>query len=95
MSAIKGRVGVLLARRMTTTAAATALLVTLTMFCGTAARAQTEGWLLGPGSKGDKTSTVVPTNCVKSTDGSITCDTKLETPNSGSPARPYYNPFND
>ena len=80
---------------MIMSAAASALLVSLSMLLAPAAQAQSERWLPGPGSKGDKTSTVVPTNCVTAADGSVTCDTKLESQNSGSPARPYYNPFND
>ena len=59
------------------------------------ARAQSEGWILGPGSKTSKDSKVVPTNCVTTADGAISCDTKVETPTSNTPARPYYNPFND
>ena len=51
--------------------------------------------MLGPGSKTGKDSKVVPTNCVTTADGAITCDTKVETPSSNTPARPYYNPFND
>ena len=51
--------------------------------------------MLGPGSKTSKDSKVVPTNCVTTADGAITCDTKVETPASNTPARPYYNPFND
>jgi uncharacterized membrane protein len=60
-----------------------------------AARAQSEGWMLGPGSKTSKDSKVVPTNCKTMADGAISCDTKVETPASNTPARPYYNPFND
>ena len=59
------------------------------------ARAQSEGWMLGPGSKTSKDSKVVPTNCVTTPDGAISCDTKVETPTRTTPARPYYNPFND
>ena len=51
--------------------------------------------MLGPGSKTSKDSKVVPTNCVTTPDGAISCDTKLETPTSNTPARQYYNPFND
>ena len=59
------------------------------------ARAQSEGWMLGPGSRTGKDSKVVPTNCVTMADSSVSCDTKVETPASNTPARPYYNPFND
>ena len=41
------------------------------------AHAQSEGWVLSPGSKAGKQSTVVPKNCVTGTDGSITCDTEI------------------
>ena len=81
-----------------TTATLTAvcmLLLSFTTALAPAARAQSEGWMLGPGSKTDKDSKVVPTNCVTTADGAITCDTKVETPSSNTPARPYYNPFND
>ena len=59
------------------------------------ALAQTEGWLLGPGSKTGKESRIEPTNCITGADGSITCDTKVVNPPNNTPARPYYNPFND
>jgi hypothetical protein len=81
-----------------TTATLTAvctLLLSFTTALAPAARAQSEGWMLGPGSKTGKDSKVVPTNCVTTADGAITCDTKVETPASNTPARPYYNPFND
>ncbi|CAI8163572.1 MAG: Uncharacterised protein [Synechococcus sp. CC9902] len=77
------------------TSAAVALLAGLMTMAVPVAQAQSEGWILGPGSRNDKNSTVVPTNCVKAEDGSITCDTKLENKGTSSAARPYYNPFND
>jgi type 1 fimbria pilin len=61
----------------------------------TAALAQSEGWMLGPGSRVDQSSEVVPTNCSTASDGSITCDTELKPRTTGTPARPNYNPFND
>ena len=78
-----------------TTKTAAALLVSLSTLIIPAARAQSEGWILGPGSRNDQNSTLVPTNCVTDDDGAITCDTKLENPDSSTSARPYYNPFND
>ena len=57
--------------------------------------AQSEGWLLGPNSNVGKQSRIVPTNCVTSADGAISCDTKVVNPASDTSARPYYNPFND
>ena len=75
--------------------AAFTLLLSLNAAIAPAARAQSEGWMLGPGSKTSKDSKVVPTNCVTTADGAISCDTKVETPANNTPARPYYNPFND
>ncbi len=49
-----------------TTATLTAvcmLLLSVTTALAPAARAQSEGWMLGPGSKTGKDSKVVPTNC--------------------------------
>ena len=75
--------------------AAFTLLLSFSSVVAPVARAQSEGWMLGPGSKTSKDSKVVPTNCVTMADGAISCDTKVETPASNTPARPYYNPFND
>ena len=57
--------------------------------------AQSEGWLLGPNSSTGESSEVVPTNCNKEEDGSITCDTKIKNPKGDTQARPSYNPFNN
>ena len=57
--------------------------------------AQTETWMNGPGSSTGKGSKVVPTNCVKNDDGSVTCDTKVENPPGTTPARPSYQPFSN
>ena len=65
------------------------LLLSFTTALAPVARAQSEGWMLGPGSKTGKDSKVVPTNCVTMADGAVSCDTKLETPASNTPARPY------
>ena len=70
-------------------------LLTMSVFVGSPAVAQTEGWLRGPGSATGKGSKIEATNCVTAEDGSITCDTKVVNPASDTPARPYYNPFND
>ena len=78
-----------------TLTAACTLLLSFSAAIARAARAQSEGGMLGPGSRTDKDSKVVPTNCVTTADGAISCDTKVETPTSNTPARPYYNPFND
>ena len=71
------------------------LLLSFSAAIAPAARAQSEGWMLGPGSKTSKDSKVVPTNCKTMADGAISWDTKVETLASNTPARPYYNPFND
>ncbi len=57
------------------------------------ALAQSEVWLLGPGSRTGEQSTVVPTDCVEGADGSITCNTKIENPPGDTPAKPFFNPF--
>ncbi len=57
------------------------------------ALAQSEVWLLGPNSRTGQQSTVVPTDCLEGSDGSITCNTKIENPPGDTPAKPYYNPF--
>ena len=76
--------------------ASAGLLLLASLFGGTTSvLAQTEGWLKGPGVNAGKASTVVPTNCVEGSDGSMSCDTKIINPASNTPARPYYNPFND
>ena len=73
---------------------AAALLLT-TLSGASTAVAQTEGWMLSPGTKTGKESKIEATNCVTAADGSITCDTKVTNPQSDTPAKPYYNPFND
>jgi|TARA_B100002052_G_scaffold196132_1_gene178892 uncharacterized membrane protein len=93
----KGKVVIRSEDTMTTAmlTAAFTLLLSFSAAIAPAARAQSEGWMLGPGSKTSKDSKVVPTNCVTTPDGAISCDTKVETPTRTTPARPYYNPFND
>ena len=73
--------------------ASAAVLISLQMSSTAPALAQRESWLLGPGSSTGKGSKVVPTNCVENTDGSVTCDTKIENPPGDTPARPSYQPF--
>ena len=52
--------------------ASAGLLLLASLFGGTTSvLAQTEGWLKGPGVNAGKASTVVPTNCVEGSDGSI------------------------
>ena len=97
MRHFKGKVVIRSEDPMTTATltAAFTLLLSFSAAIAPAARAQSEGWMLGPGSKTSKDSKVVPTNCKTMADGAISCDTKVETPASNTPARPYYNPFND
>ena len=72
-----------------------AIVVALHGFSALPLLAQTERWINGPGSSTGKASKVVPTNCVKSDDGSVTCDTKVENPPGTTPARPSYEPFSN
>ncbi len=72
-----------------------AVLVGLQVMTALPLMAQTERWINGPGSSTGKASKVVPTNCVKSDDGSVTCDTKVENPPGTTPARPSYEPFSN
>jgi len=56
--------------------------------------AQSESFLLKPGSKVGPASKVKATNCVTNPkDGSITCDTKIENPPGDTQAKPQYSPF--
>ena len=57
--------------------------------------AQSESFLLKPGSKVGPASNVKATNCkTNPSDGSITCDTKIVNPKGDTPAKPIYSPFN-
>jgi hypothetical protein len=58
-----------------------------------AGRAQTESFLLGPGSTVGPATKVKPTNCTTAPDGVITCDTELENPPGDTQARPQYELF--
>ena len=94
----RGRVDRKMLRSMmsASTAMASVLLVTLAAVAGPAACAQSEGWILSPGSRNDQNSTFVPTDCVTAADGTVNCNTKLEsTGGRTTPARPYYNPFDN
>jgi len=56
--------------------------------------AQSESFLLKPGSKVGPASKVKATNCVTNPkDGSISCDTKIENPPGDTQAKPQYTPF--
>lgn len=57
------------------------------------ARAQAQNFMLGPGSNVGPSTRVVPVNCRKNSDGSTTCDTKLENDPSDTPAKPSIDVF--
>jgi hypothetical protein len=57
------------------------------------AAAQVESFINQPGSNVGPSTQVVPTNCVTSPDGTVTCDTKVKNPRSNTPAKPQYSPF--
>ena len=73
--------------------ATAAALISLQMAAIPPVMAQRETWLLGPDSRTGQESKVVPTDCVQNSDGSITCNTKIENPPGDTPARPSYQPF--
>ena len=56
--------------------------------------AQSQRFLLGPGSNVGPETKIEPKNCVTAADGSITCDTKIVNPTGDTPAKPIYSPFN-
>jgi hypothetical protein len=68
-------------------------LLPLCLAVAPAALAQSESYLLGPGSDVGKQTTVDTDNCVMAADGSITCDTRLQNPAGSTQARPQFNPF--
>ena len=57
------------------------------------ALAQSQHFLLGPGSNVGPETKIEPKNCVTAADGSITCDTKVVNPKGDTPAKPVYAPF--
>ncbi len=79
---------------------ATQSLQTLVAWLGLAAAlagpglAQSQRFLLGPGSNIVTETKIEPQNCVTAADGSITCDTKIVNPKGDTPAKPIYSPFN-
>ncbi len=58
------------------------------------ALAQSQRFLLGPGSNVGPETKIEPQNCVTAADGTITCDTKIVNPKGDTPAKPQYSPFN-
>lgn len=57
-------------------------------------RAQSQRFLLGPGSNVGPATKVREENCKTAADGTVTCDTKLVNPPGDTPAKPQYSPFN-
>jgi len=60
---------------------------------GQAASAQSESYMLKPGSKVGPATKVKPTDCVTQPDGTVTCNTKLVNPVGDTPAKPSFSPF--
>ena len=56
-------------------------------------QAQVQTFMLQPGSSVGPSTRVVPTDCVTTADGTVTCNTKLENSPSDTPAKPQYSPF--
>ncbi|MFM8525689.1 MAG: hypothetical protein ACKOCM_08730 [Cyanobacteriota bacterium] len=69
-------------------------MITAAALMAPAARAQSESYILGPGSNVGPATRIKPTNCKTAADGTITCDTKVVNPKGDTPARPQYSPFN-
>jgi hypothetical protein len=57
------------------------------------AQAQSESFLLGPGSTVGPATEVKPKNCVTAPDGSVTCDTELVNPAGDTRAKPQLEMF--
>lgn len=58
------------------------------------ALAQSQQYMLGPGSSVGSQTKVEPKNCVTDAKtGAITCDTQLVNPPGDTPAKPSYTPF--
>jgi hypothetical protein len=55
--------------------------------------AQSESFLLGPGSRVGPATEVKPTNCVTAPDGTVTCDTELVNPPGDTRAQPQFELF--
>lgn len=55
--------------------------------------AQSESFLLGPGSQVGPATEVRPKNCVTAPDGSVTCDTELVNPAGDTKAKPQFELF--
>ncbi len=70
-----------------------AAVIGLVLLPAAAALSQVETFINKPGSSVGPATKVVPTNCVKAPDGSLTCDTKIENSPSDTQAKPQFNPF--
>ncbi|NBR43886.1 MAG: hypothetical protein EBT85_02220 [Synechococcaceae bacterium WB5_2B_268] len=57
--------------------------------------AQSESYLLGPGSNVGPDSTLKTVNCLTNPDGSTTCDTRIQNPAGDTQAKPQINYFNN
>ena len=68
---------------------AAALLPLVTLPCS----AEVESFINKPGSSVGPATKVIPTNCVRAPDGSLTCDTKIENSPSDTQAKPEFSPF--
>jgi hypothetical protein len=70
-------------------------LLVLTAGLGLAAPAiaQSERFLLGPGSQVGPATEVKPKNCVTAPDGTVTCDTELVNPAGDTRAKPQFDLF--
>ena len=55
--------------------------------------AQSESFVLGPGSKVGPATEVKPKNCVTAPDGTVTCDTELVNPTGDTRAQPQFELF--
>ncbi len=62
---------------------------------GSPLRAESESYLLGPGSNVGPATRIKTTNCRPGPDGSITCDTVIENSPSDTPAKPSVTPFDN
>jgi hypothetical protein len=75
------------------TPAAIGVLLALGGLGAPAALAQSESYLLGPGSNIGPSTRIRPVDCVTAADGSVTCKTVIENSPSDTPARPEVSPF--
>jgi hypothetical protein len=69
------------------------LLLAASLVVATPAFAQTERFMLGPGSQVGPATEVKPKNCVTAPDGTVTCDTELVNPAGDTRAQPQFELF--